>query len=231
MQRHASCLGLFPARAGACERTARAEAKCRPSPGEAQARTVLTDRFQLQGQSAAERRGWRRKGAALRPGRLRATSRFTTDFSAKHFGCCGLLRPSGRKFRIQYSKFRITNSGRSLRSTQVRQRTAGLRRPQAAARRPLARSIPTQNHPHSRADGLATLEKQPSARGGCGLPTSTTSNLLAGIFLQNWGGCGLPVAARPILLQNTSVTTGSCGPHGPDGPTYGIDSIAKPSIH
>ena len=85
--------------------------------------------------------------------------------------------------------------------------------------------------PSGRACFRAARESNPPPGGGCGLPTSTTSNLLAGIFLQNWGGCGLPVAARPILPPNTSVTTGSCGPHGPDGPTYGIVSIAKPAIH
>ena len=44
---------------------------------------------------------------------------------------CGPLRPAGANsaFKIQYSKFRITRSGCSLRKArQVRQRTAGLRR-------------------------------------------------------------------------------------------------------
>ena len=35
---------------------------------------------------AAERTGLRRRGAALRPGRLRAAGRCATEFAAKHLG-------------------------------------------------------------------------------------------------------------------------------------------------
>ncbi len=58
--------------------------------------------------------------------------RFAKDAYERTCGCeSGPLRPAGANsaFKIQYSKFRITRSGCSLRKArQVRQRTAGLRR-------------------------------------------------------------------------------------------------------
>ena len=153
---------------------------------EAAARTVLSDRFQLLNQPAAERTGLRRRGAALRPGaaaccgalwaqfriqnsRFKITDRAaacgalassTKNCGPPPPGGCGPLRPFGRKFSIQNSRFKINKdrlgiySGRGLRRAQRRRGVAGLRRAEAAARRPLARSIFTQGQPAARRTGL-----------------------------------------------------------------------------
>ena len=84
-------------------------------------------------------------------------------------GCGPLRLLRSRKFIIQYSKFRITKSGCSLRRTRTKRTfgdaNCGPPPGEAAARRCLRHRIRLKRA-HSRTDGLATLEEQPSAGGG-----------------------------------------------------------------
>ena len=111
-------------------------------------------------------------------------------------GCGPLRLLRSRKFIIQYSKFRITKSGCSLRRTRTKRTfgdaNCGPPPGEAAARRCLRHRIRLKRA-HSRTDGLATLEEQPSAGGGgCGLQRFLSGTANSEFKIQDSKLDGLP---------------------------------------
>jgi len=132
------------------------------------------------------------------PIRDRRTFRPAIFLFAAEAADCGAL---WAQFIIQYSKFRIKESGRSCGPHDPDGPACGInsvRGSLAAERTGL----------HERTCGTRGCSPPPG--GGCGLPTSATSNLLQNLSAMT-GGCGLPVAPQSLFLQNFSAMTGGCG--------------------
>ena len=113
------------------------------------------------------------------------------------------------RVQIQNSKFKITHSGRSLRSTHVRIRTAGLRRREAAGCCAHSGANSEFNIQNSKSRARAAAcgeavqsgpmgrELRASAPPGCGPPTSNEAECTA----KSINNCGPPIPAGSISLS------------------------------
>ena len=224
---------IFTRAKPAAERTGPLSSSARKQPS-ARGRLRAADRFAIAFASGHHIPATRRRFATngiFRPRLAKRTHERTCGREVRAFAgrSCGPLRPAGANsaFKIQYSKFRITRSGCSLRKArQVRQRTAGLRRREAAARRCLTASIPLKPSPFGRKFSIQNSELHTRAA-VCGVHAKFGNELRA---------CAA-ARLRPAGLFETEFVGDhfhhngrGCAPLGPDGAACGIDSTRrKPS--